>query len=119
MKMSCAEPRKAIPDMRLRVVCTLGVTMAILVPTIRLRRVDLPALGAPESATNPHLVTSGEGFAPVSSVIARAAFLNPISGATVRYLCKKRAGCDLFRTSLRPRLGTSRLLTLDRNFDGE
>jgi hypothetical protein len=43
----------AMPDMRLLVVCTLGVTIAILVPTMRLRRVDFPALVAPDSAMKP------------------------------------------------------------------
>ena len=39
--------------MSARVVCTLGVTIEILVPTSALSSVDLPAFGAPISATKP------------------------------------------------------------------
>ena len=42
--------------MRVRVVCTLWVTIEILMPTSQLASVDLPALGAPISATNPQRV---------------------------------------------------------------
>ena len=48
--MSCAAPRSGEPSTRLRVVCTLGLTIASLVPTSRFSSVDLPALGAPTSA---------------------------------------------------------------------
>ena len=44
-------PCTTTPTMRDRVVCTLGVTMETLVPISRFIRVDLPALGAPTSAT--------------------------------------------------------------------
>src|ERR687885_12500 len=42
-----------MPMMRRRVVWTLGETIETLVPTRRLRSVDLPTLGAPRSATKP------------------------------------------------------------------
>ena len=42
--------------MRLRVVCGLSDTMAIFVPTSRLRSVDLPAFGRPMSDTKPDFI---------------------------------------------------------------
>ena len=42
-----------MPRSSARVVCTLGVTIATLVPTSALISVDLPALGAPISAMKP------------------------------------------------------------------
>src|SRR5262249_47265091 len=41
----------AMPRTRARVVCTFWVTAATLAPTKVLTRVDLPALGAPSTAT--------------------------------------------------------------------
>src|SRR6056297_505291 len=46
-------PSIATPRIRARVVCTLWVTMLTFAPTIRLRSVDLPALGSPIRAMNP------------------------------------------------------------------
>ena len=45
------------PRMRVRVVCTLCVTMLTFAPTIRFRSVDLPALGSPIKATKPARVS--------------------------------------------------------------
>ena len=50
-KMICAAPCMATPSTRRRVVCTFGETMETLAPTSRFSSVDLPALGAPISAT--------------------------------------------------------------------
>jgi hypothetical protein len=36
------------------VVCALGLTIATFCPTSALTKVDLPALGAPTTATTPH-----------------------------------------------------------------
>src|SRR5246127_603200 len=63
--MICAVPSIAIPSSRLLVVCGLGVTIASLRPTSRLSSVDLPAFGAPISATWPHRV----GVACASTVL--------------------------------------------------
>ena len=52
----CVSPRMATPRTGMRVVCTLGVTMAILVPTSAFTSVDLPAFGAPMIAAKPHRV---------------------------------------------------------------
>src|SRR5258708_25072348 len=52
-KISWAAPSIAIPRMLARVVCTLGVTMVTLLPTIALTRVDFPTFGAPMMATKP------------------------------------------------------------------
>ena len=46
----------AMPRNSVRVVCTLGVTIATLLPTSALISVDLPAFGAPISAMKPQRV---------------------------------------------------------------
>ena len=55
-KMSCAAPSSVMPRISARVVCTLCETMVTLEPTSALSSVDLPALGAPISATKPQRV---------------------------------------------------------------
>src|SRR3954447_2985013 len=57
---SWAWPSIAMPRKSVRVVCTLGVTIATLLPTSALISVDLPAFGAPISATKPQRVPSCE-----------------------------------------------------------
>ena len=47
----CVAPASAMPRTRARVVWTLRDTIDTLAPTSALRSVDLPALGAPISAT--------------------------------------------------------------------
>src|ERR1700737_3666226 len=57
-----------IPTIRLRVVCGLAETMETFCPRMRLRSVDLPALGRPTRATTPNFVSRlprGGGGAPV------------------------------------------------------
>ena len=51
--MIWVSPAIAMPRTGMRVVCTLGLTMATLEPTSALTRVDLPALGAPMMAQKP------------------------------------------------------------------
>jgi hypothetical protein len=58
-KTSCASPSIATPRMRVRVVCTLWVTIETFAPTMRLSSVDLPALGSPIRATKPARVVMG------------------------------------------------------------
>src|SRR3954454_14011566 len=53
----------AMPRSSVRVVCTLGVTIATLLPTSALISVDFPALGAPISAMKPQRV-------PISALAA-------------------------------------------------
>src|SRR5579862_423781 len=60
-KMSCDTPSTVMPRISARVVCTLGVTMEILAPTSAFNSVDLPAFGAPISATTPQLVGDATG----------------------------------------------------------
>ena len=60
-KMICAAPSIAMPRTSARVVCTLCVTIETLAPTSALTSVDLPALGAPISATKPQRVASACG----------------------------------------------------------
>ena len=62
-------PSITTPRTGKRVVWTFWVTMETLVPTRRLTRVDLPALGAPITATNPARVMLR---LPVRSVSAAA-----------------------------------------------
>ena len=45
------------PRIRVRVVCTLCVTMLTFAPTIRFSSVDLPAFGSPIRATKPARVS--------------------------------------------------------------
>src|SRR5262249_43615388 len=67
--MTCASPSVATPSTRVRVVCGLGVTIASLWPTTRLRRVDLPAFGAPINATWPHRVGVVRSWANTSGCV--------------------------------------------------
>ena len=55
-KTICALSCVAMPRTMARVVCTLWVTIDTLAPTSWLTSVDLPALGAPISATKPECV---------------------------------------------------------------
>ena len=57
-KISCTSSCIAMPRIRLRVVCTLGVTIDTFCPTIAFIKVDFPAFGAPIKATKPALVIS-------------------------------------------------------------
>src|ERR1051325_4976441 len=67
-----------MPRRRVRVVCTLGVTIASFEPTSWFNSVDFPALGAPISATNPQRVaaslsrTAGEGLCGLFGLAFRA-----------------------------------------------
>src|SRR3546814_18336688 len=49
----CVSFWSATPISRVRVVCALGLTIATFWPTSALTSVDLPALGAPTTATRP------------------------------------------------------------------
>jgi hypothetical protein len=55
-------PWVAMPRTMARVVCTLWVTIDTLAPTSWFRSVDLPALGAPISATKPERVETAAGL---------------------------------------------------------
>ena len=61
----------AMPRTSVRVVCTFGVTIETLVPTSALSSVDLPAFGAPISATKPQCVVGSVLGSPVSAIAAR------------------------------------------------
>src|SRR5215831_2121851 len=67
--MICASPSVATPSTLVRVVCGLGVTIASLLPTSRLSSVDLPAFGAPISATWPHRVGAARSPANASGCV--------------------------------------------------
>ena len=58
MKMICALSLMAMPRTGMRVVCTFCVTMETFCPTGALTSVDLPELGAPNTAMNPQRVGS-------------------------------------------------------------
>src|SRR5262249_18131103 len=83
-----------MPRSELRVVCALWVTIATLDPTSALTSVDLPALGAPRTATKPQrrvasppstsvLLRSWKSLAPV--ITARCSPMSPRSGG--HYAC--------------------------------
>src|SRR5215813_3314070 len=72
--MICATPSIVMPSSRVRVVCGLGVTIASLRPTSRLSSVDLPAFGAPISATWPHRV----GVACPAATVSGGVLLCPV-----------------------------------------
>src|SRR5436190_22536592 len=57
-----------MPSNRVRVVYTFWVTIASLCPTSWFNRVDLPAFGAPISATNPQRVAASSLSRPGNSV---------------------------------------------------
>src|SRR4029077_7825961 len=72
----------AMPRSSARVVCTLWDTIATLLPTSALISVDLPPLGAPMSAMNPHRfclswvfaggeAAAADGGPPADSSVAR------------------------------------------------
>src|SRR5271169_5568357 len=67
--MIWAAPSIVIPSNRVRVVCGLGVTIASFWPTSRLSNVDLPAFGAPISATWPHRAGVADPAATVSGCV--------------------------------------------------
>ncbi len=56
-KMICVAPSTMMPRTAVRVVCALRETMETFEPTSALSSVDLPAFGAPMSATKPHRVS--------------------------------------------------------------
>ena len=101
-RRSASWPTMAMPRTIERVVCTLWVTIETLVPTSRLTSVDLPALGAPMSATKPQRV----------SVVSRhraSAFQTPSRTSTAA-----AASCSAsrrVRPSPRPRRRASRRVT--------
>src|SRR5437763_16938140 len=64
----CPRDSLRIPTMRLRVVCGLEETIETLWPRIRLRRVDLPALGRPTMATTPKRPSPGASRHPLPAL---------------------------------------------------
>ncbi len=59
MKTIWLSPSVAMPSTRVRVVWTRGETIDTFCPMMLFSRVDLPAFGAPTSATNPQRGCSG------------------------------------------------------------
>src|SRR5665811_518179 len=72
-KISCALPSSVMPRISARVVCTLCETMVTLEPTNALSSVDLPALGAPISATKPQRVSLARLAASTIKLVHRHA----------------------------------------------
>ena len=79
-------PAIATPFTVMRVVCTLGLTMATFDPTRALVSVDLPALGAPMMAQKPQRVvmacTRASSFAAASCSASRLEPPSPVCGAS-------------------------------------
>src|SRR5438552_13527857 len=83
---SWAAPWIAMPSTRLLVVCTLGETIETLAPTRRLTSVDLPALGAPSTATKPKRRAAGSARGSAGGSLA------PGSATPVEQVLQQRAG---------------------------
>src|SRR5690625_987773 len=101
-KMIWDEPSIAMPRMRLRVVCTLCVTIEIFAPTMAFISVDLPAFGSPISATKPQRVASS-----AMSLSRTGQFL------------QKGGSCLLFGQFFRARLAARTFSGLERSLDSE
>src|SRR5580692_7043013 len=69
-----------MPRIKARVVCTLRETMVTLEPTSALASVDLPAFGAPISATKPQRVASPAGCSAGSATSGLDAFARQHGG---------------------------------------
>src|SRR5262245_55892622 len=80
MNTSCASPSMAMPRRSARVVCTLCDTIVTLVPTNALISVDLPALGAPISATKPQRWSSAAIVGSAITAVRLDAFLRQHGG---------------------------------------
>ena len=66
-KTNCVAPTVRMPVMRWRVVCALREVMLIFCPTSALSSVDLPTLGLPTMAMEPH---RWPGFACAGVVVS-------------------------------------------------
>jgi len=62
VKIICVSSHIAIPLICVLVVCTLGVTIAIFLPTMLLISVDFPAFGKPAMVTNKHFCSFTKGI---------------------------------------------------------
>ena len=72
MNTSWLAPSMAMPRRGMRVVCTLRLTMATLVPTSALTSVDLPAFGAPITAMKPHRVPVSASVSGIGAALPHA-----------------------------------------------
>src|SRR3546814_18396645 len=88
--MLCASPSSAMPSRRARVVCALAGVIATFWPTSALTSVDLPALGAPMTATRPHFSVMHE-HRPVRDVGWRGAS-RPAGAVMVSRPCFAHSG---------------------------
>ena len=88
-----------MPRIRVRVVCTLWVTIETFAPTMRFSSVDLPAFGSPISATSPQRVA--------------AAHASPSSRAS------SASAARLLRRALRGRPALRRAAVLEPRLDRE
>src|SRR5215475_628723 len=106
MNTSWLAPSTAMPRTRVRVVCTLRLTMLTLAPTSVLTSVDLPAFGAPMMAMKPQRVSA---TGPTSLIGASA---HTFAG-------EKGRGRRLLGGALAGALATGRFGALDANFGRE
>src|SRR5690606_7165298 len=112
MKMSWLSPASAMPRMGTRVVCTLRETIDTFAPTSALTSVDLPALGAPITAMNPHRVVVG-----AVSEVPSGSF---VTGSSDHALAgKEHPRRFLLRRPLRCALAQRRRLAGDPHLRGE
>src|SRR6202163_4967320 len=94
MNTSCERPSIAMPRTSVRVVCTFGLTIVTLEPTSALTSVDLPALGAPISATKAQRVGS------VAAGAASSGGSSIIGTAGDAFAFDHHGRCDLFGGAL-------------------
>ena len=99
----------AMPRSGMRVVCTLWLTIATLAPTSALTSVDLPALGAPMTATKPQ---RGLGAAP-SRIVAASASAHLALALPHAFARQQRGGGGLLRGALAGAFAARGLLALD------
>ena len=108
MKTSWLSPSMAMPRIGMRVVCTLRLTIDTLAPTSALTSVDLPALGAPMTATKPQRVS---GAAAACSAIRLA--------PPHAFAREQRGGSRLLGGALACALAARRLPARDAHLGGE
>src|SRR5262249_53173491 len=119
-KISCAAPSRAMPRTSARVVCTFGVTIEILLPTSALSSVDLPALGAPISATKPQRVTGAAcGASSTIGAFGLDAFARHHGGGGGLLGCALRAAETLGGSKLREMHGDTKFRIVVRAGAGD
>src|SRR5215204_3835193 len=91
--ITCASAKFFTPAIRVRVVCGLSETMASFCPRMRLRSVDLPALGRPRKATKPDFMNLRFRHVRGDLTATRANLRDP-SALNLEHLERQRVDLD-------------------------